>query len=74
MKKMTQKEFFEILEKSGHYARNFDDVLNALAAHASMSEKEARELGCPAAERMYDRVRCGISEVLEARGYYNDMK
>jgi len=75
MKKMTNKEFWAVLEKAEAYtARSYEDILNSLACLMDHQEDKMRKAGCEAAANRLLHQLCIITEELESRGYYDELK
>ena len=70
MKKMTAKEFKEILTESGtdFDLYGFEGILNELSIY---NEMMAKEYEGEAPELVYKKISNKIYKALEKRGYYN---
>ena len=74
-KKMSKKEFVEILDKAGMYFDNwgFDGILNLISIALSQQAKEDEKKGGFACAKEEKRQSYIIYEELSKRGYYGDM-
>lgn len=72
-KKMTYKEFKEVLENVAHMPIDiygWDGVLNALSLCRRYCAKNARDLGCDASAKRDEKIASDITQYLEDNGYY----
>lgn len=72
-KKMTLKEFKEVLEMAG-ISSSYEDILNQLAQNNHRMAEECRQMGLIAATRKCKEIGDVIYEELESRGYYKEVR
>lgn len=73
-KKMTKAEFFEVLKKAGEPDKDFEGVLNTIAVFCWREVRRAEEDGKEGLARAYRDEAHTIHDVLDARGYFDDVK
>lgn len=69
-KKMTQKEFFEVLKQADCSVFDYEMVLNALASHFYSTAFADRQQGYLASARKYIERADYLFNYLESRGFY----
>lgn len=74
MKKMTNKEFKEALDKAGYAFEvyGYEGILNMISLNSKRSAKELDEAHMNAAARSEREKADALFNILNERGYYNE--
>lgn len=74
MKKMTLKEFKEVLSVSGFYGDSYEDILNMIAGRLCEAAEYAKKCKNDTYAAILDKYFNRIYDALDERGYYDDQK
>lgn len=71
-KKMTGKEFKEVLAMAG-LSLDYEEILNQLSQNNYRMAQQCEEMGCPSAALKCREAADVLSEELNERGYFKDL-
>ena len=76
MKKMTNKEFKQILENAGvsFEVLGYEGVLNEMSGRYRQLANDLESIGCASAALEFRKTADSIYDALDARGVYDDCK